>query len=329
MDKKNNKWLFRVITLMTYCLFLNGCDNQEDDFPYPDRKLEDIDIVISDIDLFWSVFDKANGEYTPERFEDDYFFNGTNGLEQYFYKKVQSAEAMTNKLNNEDFLKYYTSIRTTSVNLDIINNAIRNSLILFDDLYDDANFSDVYLLMGSFAAGGTVLQNGDIAVGVEFFMDSQDSNTLGLPNYLKEVLKTSDFIPTIVIHELVHFQQLNFAEQEGLNLSNRSLLEVCISEGVSEYIAFLVTDRFTTMHLTDYFSSNEEELKQRFISEMNSSDYSNWLFNLGSGIDIPADLGYYIGFKIAEKHYENYHSIERLIEIEDANQFLEESRYFE
>jgi hypothetical protein len=329
MHKKNNKWLFRVIALMTYCLFLFGCDNHEDDFPYPERKLEDIDIVISDIDLFWSVFDKANGEYIPESFKDNYFLNGTNGLEQYFYKKVRRAEAMTNKLNNEDFLDYYTSIRTASASLDIIENAIRNSLILFDSLYDDANFSDVYLLMGSFASGGTVLQNGDLAVGIEFFMDSQNSNTLGLPDYLKEVLKSSDFISTIVIHELVHFQQLNFAEQEGLSLSGRSLLEITIAEGVAEYIAFLVTDKFTTMHLTDYFSANEEELKQRFISEMNSSDYSNWLFNLGSSIDIPADLGYYIGFKIAEKHYENHHSIEKLIEIEDANQFLEESRYFE
>lgn len=37
----------------------------------------------------------------------------------------------------------------------------------------------------------------------------------------------------------------------------------------------------------------------------NKTDISNWLFNGSRSVNRPSDLGYYIGYRIAEEYYNN------------------------
>ena len=51
-----------------------------------------------------------------------------------------------------------------------------------------------------------------------------------------------------------------------------------------------------------YGNANEKTLWLEFKAEINAAKFDKWLYN--SGIkDRPADLGYFIGYKICEAYY--------------------------
>ena len=66
---------------------------------------------------------------------------------------------------------------------------------------------------------------------------------------------------------------------------------------------------------------------------MLGTDASNWLYQGDKAKDRPADLGYYIGYKICEAYYahavDKKQAIKDILEIKDFNQFLSASRYEE
>jgi uncharacterized protein YjaZ len=64
---------------------------------------------------------------------------------------------------------------------------------------------------------------------------------------------------------------------------------------------------------------------------MHGSDLSRWLFQGDRSTDRPADLGYYIGYKICEAFYrrapDKSEAIRQIIRLTDAEAFLQESGY--
>jgi len=66
---------------------------------------------------------------------------------------------------------------------------------------------------------------------------------------------------------------------------------------------------------------------------MTANDNSLWLYNGNSIKDRPADLGYYMGYKIAEAYYKNAadkkQAVRDILEIKDFAAFLKASRYEE
>ncbi len=66
---------------------------------------------------------------------------------------------------------------------------------------------------------------------------------------------------------------------------------------------------------------------------MNGKDASNWLYQGDKAKDKPADLGYYVGYKIVESYYnkakDKKQAIKDILEIKDFNVFLTASGYDE
>ena len=66
---------------------------------------------------------------------------------------------------------------------------------------------------------------------------------------------------------------------------------------------------------------------------MNGKDTSNWLYQGDKAKDKPADLGYYVGYKIAESYYnraaDKKQAIKDILDIKDFNGFLKASGYDE
>jgi uncharacterized protein YjaZ len=66
---------------------------------------------------------------------------------------------------------------------------------------------------------------------------------------------------------------------------------------------------------------------------MNGKDAKNWLYQGADVKDKPADLGYYMGYKIIESYYKNAsdkkQAVRDILEIKDFNAFLKASRYEE
>jgi uncharacterized protein YjaZ len=85
--------------------------------------------------------------------------------------------------------------------------------------------------------------------------------------------------------------------------------------------------------LHTYGNPREQELWLEFQKDMNGKDTSKWLYQGDKAKDRPADLGYYIGYKISEAYYmharDKRQAIKDIIEIKNFNQFLGAGRYGE
>jgi hypothetical protein len=70
------------------------------------------------------------------------------------------------------------------------------------------------------------------------------------------------------------------------------------------------------------------ELWREFLARKDGSDYAGWLYDGGVG-DRPADLGYWMGYRIARAYYERAgdkaQSLRDMLAIGDAEAFLEAS----
>ena len=65
--------------------------------------------------------------------------------------------------------------------------------------------------------------------------------------------------------------------------------------------------------------------------EMLGSDYSNWLYQGERSKNRPADLGYYVGYKIVEAYYkrsaDKEKALREILGVSEPLQFLEDSGY--
>jgi len=82
----------------------------------------------------------------------------------------------------------------------------------------------------------------------------------------------------------------------------------------------------------DYGDAHEEALWTEFSVAMHGTDSSLWLYEGGDAKDRPADMGYYIGFKICEALYKrsaDKSAVRQILAISDADAMLKESSYGE
>ena len=108
-------------------------------------------------------------------------------------------------------------------------------------------------------------------------------------------------------------------------------MRASIKEGSADFIAELISGRHGNAHLHLYANPKERELWTEFKQEMNGTKTSDWLYQGDQAKGRPADLGYYIGYKISEAYYraskDKKQAVKDILEIKDFNQFLKDSGY--
>jgi uncharacterized protein YjaZ len=155
-------------------------------------------------------------------------------------------------------------------------------------------------------------------------MYGRTSNTpeAELDDWLRDVLKPVDGLPAIVAHELIHTQQ-RYAE-------DHSLLAACIKEGIGDFLGEMISGQNINAHVHEWAAPREEELWEDFQTVMMGTDRDGWLYARRAE-DEPNDLGYWMGYRIAEAYYNHTddHSaaIRDMLTIQDFPAFLEQSGY--
>ena len=80
-----------------------------------------------------------------------------------------------------------------------------------------------------------------------------------------------------------------------------------------------------------YGNAHERALWKEFSREMHGTDWSHWLGQADRAVDRPADLGYYIGYKICEAFYQGasnkMDAVRTILQMTDADAFLLQSKY--
>jgi Predicted Zn-dependent protease (DUF2268) len=284
---------------------------------------EAVQFVTSDISLFWQAYDMAKPENDINVFRDQYLRKGSVGLKEFAQRKNVTSCLLADQI--ETHPKYYASLRTSSLKVDSYKASMRASFRKLKELYPDAVFPDVYFLIGKMTSAGTETDAG-LLIGVDRFGRSKDMPLEELDAWQRATLHAIEDIPVVVAHELIHYQQ------KHLDLRH-DLLKQSIIEGGADFIGELISGRNANEPQHAYGDPREKELWTEFKKEMNGTDVSYWLFQGDEAKDRPADLGYYIGYKICESYYRNVpnktRAVKDIIEVKDFEQFLKLSGYEE
>lgn len=280
-------------------------------------------IITSDIDRFWKLYDKINNKNADEIFMKHYIMAGSQGLRTFF--EVRMNLRATNLITTvKEYNKYYESIRPVSLALKNYAPQIIAAAKKLKALYDAAIFPPTTFTIANFNAFGTADGGGGQLIGSEFLCNKATADTTQLSDWEKSNLTDTSKILGIVIHELIHIEQNTAA--------TNTLLERSINEGSADFISQLVLGFNLNKKIHEYGNTHEKELWQKFQQQMNGKDVSEWLYN---GFDAkrayPQDLGYYMGYKICEAYYnkaaDKKQAVKDILEIQDFKLFLAKSGY--
>ncbi len=141
---------------------------------------------------------------------------------------------------------------------------------------------------------------------------------LGLEMICGAAENSADFALTLenyLAHELVHVVQYRVTNRTNFRFN---LLEISLLEGSSDYVAELLLGNNYILDdaRSEYGNKKDNTLLKSFEPVMLSYDYAPWLYTPVE--DKPMDMGYWVGFKIAEAFMENGGTLKELLTLDDA-----------
>lgn len=290
----------------------------------PNRDPDAARLITSDIPRFWQVYDKASLKDAGEMFQREYIDSGTAGLHDFLKSRIQNGRALAGVVAARP--RYYAAIRESTLAIDqtpAIKDAIRASFHRLQEIYPDAVFPDVYFVIGRMNSGGTVSSSG-LLIGVEMNARSESTPVNELTAWERAVTGQTATLPNIVAHELIHIQQ----PPEG---DKTTLLQQSLSEGGADFIGEMISGGTINKVLRSYGDAHEQDLWAEFQKDMLGTEIERWMYQGDRAKDRPADLGYYMGYKICEKFYsraaDKHEAVRRILHIADPEGFLRESGY--
>ena len=281
-------------------------------------------LVTSDIDLFWEAYDKATPTNDLYVYRDEYLRKGSDGLKAFAELRIGSSCNLVDAIAASP--KYYAGLRGSSLKVASYEPQIRAGYRKLREIIPDAVFPDVYFVIGRKSSAGTLTEK-MLLIGVDMFGKSDPASIEELTPWLKAVVASMDRLPYVVAHELIHYQQKYPRSQ------NSTLLTRSVGEGSADFVAELISGSHINPHLHVYGDPIEKELWTEFQKEMDGKDVANWMYQGDRAVNRPADLGYYMGYKIADAYYKNTkdkkQAVRDILEIKDMTEFLAKSKYAE
>jgi hypothetical protein len=282
-------------------------------------------LVTSDIDLFWRAYDLAAKDtaHAEQIYEREYFDKGSVGLQDYYQTKIVSVKLFVK--NQRAKPEFYRAIRPNTARIATMAPQIRAGFGKLKELYPEAHFPNVYFVIGRWTSGGTASSNG-MLVGADQQVGTPDTPRGELSLWERNGLNQLAGLPALVAHEHIHYIQ-----KES---NDPSLLHGAILEGMADFLAELTTGEQPNTRLQAYGQAHEKEIWADFSKEMEGSSWKNWIANADQETaEKPADLGYFVGYKICQSYYQEMadkkQAVHDILNITNYPAFLAKSRYSE
>ncbi|MDW3651302.1 MAG: hypothetical protein R8P61_29765 [Bacteroidia bacterium] len=293
-------------------------------------------IYSSDVYHFWEAYDQIIATQDSAKqyqlLQELYFDKGSPGLTAIRQARRYSDKDYIDAINNHPL--FWESIRPNTLKAIDYAEEISKGLEGLKKIYPHLKPAQIYFTVGAFRTPGTTLDS-LVLIGSELAMTNK--NTLShefeprfdyLRNYFdSEPIKEIVFLN---IHEYVHTQQVF---DYGYDLLTFSLYE-----GFAEFMAVKASAKASPTPAIEFGKRNDDWVKTVFSQEMFSYYYDRWLWNNFENEFKMRDLGYYMGYAIAEKYYEaaedKQAAIKTLIELdfkdkESVWNFVDGTHYFE
>jgi hypothetical protein len=279
----------------------------------------DVKFVTSDIANFWKAYDAAKSQDSESCFRDLYFTPGTAGLKSFVFLRLRDPKSFSG--NVEKMRPFFDSIPHDASAIDAQIPRMRSALLAFKNLYPEAKLPTVYFVVGQASTGGTTAPPG-LLIGSEMYARTPHMDLSSLSGWQKRVIASSDVLPAIVAHEVVHYNQRGLAKD--------TLLAKSITEGAADFIGELSSGFQINTAIHVYGRAHEAELWKEFVAVKDGKDLKRWMYN-GDQPERPADLGYFIGYRIVQAYYgkskDKRAAIKAILDTTDFPKLLEESGY--
>ncbi len=271
------------------------------------------EILTSDVARFYDLYDTTVGKPTVEQIERDYLGKATPSLVEFAKLRRVTAQSIADRIAKDPAI--YEKAKACMAVLPGVRTRLAASFTTFADLYPEARFPPVAILVGRGKPVGTANRDG-LYIGLE---------ALCAADFMNPDLE--DRFVHVIAHEYGHIQQPGAEFEEGD--PSTTVLRVSLLEGVAELIAELTSGSVGNPGLTRWTRGREAEIEAAFVRDMDSTDLSKWAYNYRPGSDEPYDMGYWVGYRIAKAYYlrsdDRKAALKQLIELEDPKAILEAS----
>lgn len=274
-----------------------------------------VSLVTTDIDNFWQAYDKivatkdttAQFDYLNKLFLD----RATPGQKAMIQARRYTPKNYIDAINQRQ--TYFNSIRNNTFKANDYAKTIAAKVEVLRKLYPGLRPAKIYFTVGAFRSGGTTLAD-MVLIGSEIAMADEHLENLVFTN----------------IHEYVHTQQKSTVCD--------NLLGQSVMEGVAEFITEKAMGNNSTLPAIAYGRQNVEKVRQVFARQMFNIDYGFWLYSDAESEFGLRDLGYYVGYAIAEAYYgrakDKMEAIKEMIEVDANNEkelaaYVDQSGYFD
>lgn len=266
-------------------------------------------IIVSDVALFYRVFDAAHGQPTVTEIQKDYLDAGSKGLHEFVPERIVSAQNLVNVITRRP--KSFINAKECIPALSAIEKHAPSLISQLKEIYPNAIAPSVTIVVGAANSGGTASPEVGVILSLEVTCENRTHSSLPLEQRFIDILA----------HEIVHTQQHNEW--------NNTVLSVSLTEGIADFLGELMSGHNANEHLKLWTKGKEAEIKKRFYADMDKSDLSQWLYTGLGTPDHPGDLGYWVGYQIAKSIYiqtpDKSAAVSRLLEEHDPKSLLRES----
>jgi hypothetical protein len=273
-------------------------------------------IVYDDIENFIRAFEmlESNSD-TIQVMQKHYIDKGTSGLKIFIEKYGLTASKLKTKISQ--YPEDYAAVEEKMKWLKSREPTIRLYFAKLKIFIPNAVYPPTYYLIGRRRGVGSGSVEGQLITIEKKAVDTVD---IGIEGH--------------IIHELTHLNQLHAIGSLDKYLAiyndEKSLLAICIREGVAEFFADLVSGEGKT-EVRNYIAKHEMEIWRRFENDMLGTDTKDWVFDKPEYQEQPQDVGYVLGAMIVEYYYKHSINLEEavneILSITDYQDFLEKSQY--
>ena len=272
-------------------------------------------VQTGDVDLFYRVYDRADGHPTAEQLQHGYLDQGSEGLHRFAELRNISGQRIADALAKNPSL--YSDAKRCLAVLPQARERLESALHTLGTLYADARFPPVTFAIGRGKPVAVGAPDTGIQVGLE---------ALCAIDWLNPDVE--DRIVYVLAHEYVHVQQVRahaLSEKE-----TPTVLEISLLEGIAEFVGERIAGQVAYSRNAAAAAGRQLEIETRFAADLDKTDLSDWAYNATA--ETPGDLGYWVGYRIAKAYYRNApdkrQALREILEMSDAKDFLARSGWY-
>ena len=285
-----------------------------------------------EIDNFWYAYDQLSNCKTKadsiNTFQINYIDKASEGFQSFLKVREFTAREYYNLTKKAP--RFWNSVRANTLKVKSIIGDIEKIYSNYENAFPNHTQPNICFAIGGLRTAGTVA-DGYLLIGTEMISADLETDKSELNDWLKTVLTTEFDVTGIIAHEYVHaLQKTKFGLIWGT--LNYKVLTNCLNEGAADFLAEKVTGNTINKHIYEYGNKHEKEIWAKFKEDMYGKKVDNWLYQgTRAAKGVPADLGYFVGYKICESYFEKAtdksQALRDIMWIKNYKRFYKKSRY--